>query len=386
MPKPHGSADRYLIARAEARGYTISFGQLETWRSTPALLPANQRAYPGGGGSASAMPSEETLALAIWLAEHSRPGVRPLDLALRAFQAGHPVPEPTVRAAFDVASTRGLEVMDTVPAQDGVAAEDRAVKLLDHLAGRGVHTTVLSARIRNIDRRFAAAGLVYTSSELSKLDRGPGWGQEPPTSKDFALAALGMAIGGGAAIAPAQMGDLLRMIQPEGAASPMASNLAYDPGLVITEDGLTVPEAGGLVLVPNSDVRGQFRDLLARTPLERLHRGLQAAAALEDWAHSLCQQVEDALDRRAFDEEPIRQWYMGTGLGLHRVLMRNALAAGRPSWSDRASTATLLLWISQALQALFDAMPEGQWRILDNPDVLPTFLRDLLDFEPQPGT
>ena len=383
MPKTHGSTDRFYVEHAAERGLTLTYGKLESWRREPPLLEPNPRSYPGGGGSSTPAPAEEIVDYVLWLAGNSRQGVSRHDLALRAFQEGHPVPERTVRAAFLAVVDDTFAEFDAIPGEGDPA--DRASDFVEARQGVGAHPAMLPARIRDLDRRLTEAGILEAIPELAAMDQGPAWGDEPPTVQTFEQFATSVALGGGAEADPAQLAAMARMMVPAGVANPVASWLTYDPGLVADADlGLIVPEAGNHQLLAPGPLSEQMRDLVRSTPLDLLRRSLDVAREQEEWAREAVRQVETAADSGKLDVEAVRAWVAGRVLFSHRMFLRNELGTKRRSWTDRPGSAINLLFVRGMLRGLFEAMPQGQWWLLDHPDIdMPPFFRAFLDIEPQ---
>lgn len=162
MPrKPSSPADEVLLATARARGATVSATQLERWRSG-GLLPRNVTRSLGRGCGSTSTPAEGAVELVVWLAQHSRPGRRPHDLALLAFGKGLAVPEPTVRAAWRASVQRVvLPGEQNLPASADDEARADQIWHMAERAATSAASVVLPRRIRRIDERVAAAGVSW---------------------------------------------------------------------------------------------------------------------------------------------------------------------------------------------------------------------------------
>ncbi|MEU5092278.1 hypothetical protein [Streptomyces sp. NPDC021356] len=145
-------ADQQLIDHAREHDFTVTGKQLGRWRRH-GLLPANAHgAGLGRGQGSTSQPVAAGFALVLGLARLSGRGKRPADVALFLFGEGLPVPEPTVRAAFQ-AAVDTIHLPGTEPGQD----VDETLDTVDAYIGRGGQASVMvPARARRVDEQIAA--------------------------------------------------------------------------------------------------------------------------------------------------------------------------------------------------------------------------------------
>ncbi|MFB6392391.1 hypothetical protein [Polymorphospora lycopeni] len=370
-------ADTALIAAASERGAAPTATQLERWRAA-GLLPRNEQRGAGRGrGSVSTTPPE-SIDLVMWLSAHARPGRRPGDLALEAFGAGLPVPEPTVRRAFRAAATGSrldalLEPGDVTDRSEWIAGV--AQELAAEHSGRSV---LLPQRIRDIDARIAAAAIPFAMPEVAPFDKGT-YDTEPYTSRNFLTTAVSAVLGGTSELSEGDLAAVARAMAPPGAAVPVASMLEYpddDPQLAHINDG------HGLTLLPTGDARVDLDRIVTEASLTQLRAAWQAVDDMRRWAVSLCDTVEAELDGLAAGKPlsecaALQQWFLGIILGLNRVLLRQALLEPAPPASARASTAVMLLSLATGICRLRVMVPDGRFELL--PVLLPPFLYELTE-------
>lgn len=369
--KPQPSpADRTLISHAEAHGFAVTARQLEIWRRS-GLVPGNIAHGLGHGRGSASEVHPDARELVVWLARHSRRGVRPADLALVAFAAGVPVPEETVRAAFRSAIDRLTLTAEHAP--DAVAEQDpadRTAVIAGLVIGAGSLPTLVPRRIRRIDDRLRDAGLSWPEA-IARLDKGSS-SPARMTTRDVASTALTMIRHGAPAISNQELGDVARALLPTGAASPLASmieHLSEDP------EAVSVQEAEGIV--PVGDLRDPLRELTATTPLEILRLAWQTVDDLRSWAESLCTAVEAELDAHQPGEATLG-WFRAAGLGA-RMFLVLALRLDRRTATEQAQSAAELLMVRDILRRLWHQMPQGSWELLNNPDVVPACFQPLVD-------
>ncbi|MFE2186776.1 hypothetical protein [Streptomyces sp. NPDC059455] len=212
-------ADQQLIDHAREHGFTVTGKQLSGWRRY-GLLPAN--AHGGGlgrGQGSTSQPVAASFALVLGLARLSGRGKRPTDVALFLFGEGLPVPEPTVRAAFQ-AAVDTVRLPGTEPGQD----VDENLDAVDSYIGRGGQAAVMvPARARRLDEQivafFESAGVPWPPKELARWDEH--LGDERMTPQGAALFAADALLTGSAPLP--RIGALLRGTTPGLDVNPIVS-------------------------------------------------------------------------------------------------------------------------------------------------------------------
>ncbi|WP_430788098.1 hypothetical protein [Actinoplanes sp. G11-F43] len=371
IPSP---ADTALLAAAGERGATATFTQLERWRTAGLLVRNNRHGAGQGRGSSSAAPAE-AVDLVVWLSAHARPGRRPDDLALQAFGAGLPIPEPTVRRAWLTATDFRQDAL-LGPYEAG----DRSTwigDVADELAHKhGSKTTLLPQRLRDIDARIASAGISFAASEVAAFDKGP-TETEPYTTRDLLTTAVSAVLGGTNEFVDADLAAFSRALAPPGAAVPVASMLEYPDGGPALAD---INDGHGLNLLPAGDARDELTQIVTEASLTQLRAAWHAVDEMHRWAVSLCDTVEAELDAIAAGMPPpdlpgLQQWFYGIAFALNRLLLRQALLDPAPSPKAQASTAVMLLSLATGMSRLRLLVPDGQFELL--PVLLPPFLYEL---------
>ncbi|GAA1880721.1 hypothetical protein [Asanoa iriomotensis] len=370
-------ADTALLAAAGERGATATLAQLERWRTAGLLIRNDRRGAGQGQGSVSTAPAEAVDPV-VWLSAHARPGRRPDDLALEAFAAGLPIPEPTVRRAWLTAATDFRHDALLGPHEAG----DRSAwigDVADELAGKHSGKSVLlPRRLRDVDARIAAAGISFAMPELAAFDKGS-TEAEPYTSRDFLTTAVSAVLGGTSEFVDADLAAIARALAPPGAAVPVASMLEYPddrPALADINDGR------GLNLLLAGDARDELTRIVTEASPTQLRAAWQAVDEMHRWAVSLCETVEAELDAIAAGEpQPdfpgLLQWFHGVAFGLNRLLLRQALLEPAPSPKAQASTAVMLLFLATGMSRLQVMVPDGQFELLRV--LVPPFLYQLAE-------
>lgn len=381
QPSP---ADIALLAAADARGAAATVTQLERWRTAGLLVRNHQHGAGQGRGSVSTTPPE-AVDLVVWLSAHARPGRRPGDLALEAFGAGLPIPEPTVRRAWLTAATDFRQDALLGPHEAGDRSAwigDVADELADKHSGKSV---LQPRRLREIDARIAAAGISFAMPEVAAFDKGP-TETEPYTTRDFLTTAVSAVLGGTSEFVDADLAAVARALVPPGAAVPVASILEYPDGGQALAD---INDGHGLNLLPAGDARDELTRIVTEVTLAQLRAAWQAVDEMHRWAVSLCDTVEAELDALAADEPSpdcpgLLHWFYGIAFGLNRLLLRQALLEPTPSPKAQASTAVMLLFLAISMSRLRTMVPDGQFELL--PVLLPPFLYQLAGaVPPMPG-
>jgi hypothetical protein len=365
-------ADRQLIADAGRRGAVVTARQLERWRVAGLLAPNIRRALGRGRGSTS-QPLSGAAELVVWLARNARPGRRPGDLALLAFAAGLAMPEDTVRAAFAraVTSIRLPAEGDMPP---GAAPEDVA----DAAVAAGQRITMVSARIRRIDRDLARRGVNWSLPELAALD--PGRSDPRPAGRDWTYTAVQVVLSGGQGIDMGTIGALARTFAPAGGAAPLAGQVEYrwpisrgkEPGGVPDDDDLLLALFGR-----GGDLRDQVRDLAVATPAAELLDAFRLAAGLPGWGAGTCAAAEREIAAGQLGEA-CREW-VTSAFGLTRLLLAMALRDRDAGPAGTAVTALLLIFIRNMIRTVRQLVHGWDSGVLNHPFVAPSFLADSLD-------
>ncbi|MDX3537526.1 hypothetical protein PV721_24770 [Streptomyces sp. MB09-01] len=367
------AADQLLLDHAHLHGLDVTAKMLEVWRSRR-LLPGN---IPGGGlgrgkGSTSS-PAPESFDLVLGLARHAGRGKRPTDLALLLFAEGLPVPEQTVRAAFNAAVDTVTVHGDDEPDGD---PDQRLDDLADHIDDAGLTVTLVPARARRIDEGIArlvrADGQEWPPAELAAFDENPG--PSPSTPKDAALAAAAAVITGSMSLE--DIGDMLRAMNPTATAHPIASLVETTRKDVPEVADTVLTTDGHLALGPVRDARDHLHDLSTTTPLEDLARAWTTAERVRQWALDLCTRVEEELATGRLGEA-VGEWqncrYAMAGLDLLSALKQR-------DWppAQHALDTLLLLYQLAEFQRLDHLVPGCHWHLLDAEGMMPPPTRELL--------
>lgn len=370
MPRSTVSeADQQLIAYAAQHGAVVTARQLERWRAR-GLLAQNIRRALGRGRGSTSEPPPGAAELVVWLAGNARPGRRPGDLALLAFAAGLAVPEDTVRASFaDAVTNIQLPIEASMP--PGAAPEDVG----EAAVAAGSRFTMVPARIRRIDHDLARRGVNWSWPELAALD--PGRSSSRSTSNDWIYNTVRLMLSGGEGIDMGTIGALARTMAPFGGVAPLAGQVEYrwpisrgeEPDLLEDEDLLT--------LLGGRDLRHQARDLAMTAPATELRDAFQLAAGLPEWADSICAAVEGEITAGILGEAT-KEW-ITSAFGLTRILMATALREQNAGPASTAITALVLILVRNMIRTLCQLIPAGNFDVLNNPFVAPSFLIDFLD-------
>jgi hypothetical protein len=369
MPRsPASEADQQLVADVARHGATVTARQLERWRAS-GLLARNPRSYPGRGRGSTSEPPPGAAGLVVWLAANARPGRRPGDLALLAFAEGLAVPEDTVRVAFAAAVTSiGLPIEAAMP---GAEPQDVAAAAVT----AGQRFTMVPARIRRIDHALAERGIDWSLPELARLD--PGRSDSPPDSGYWVYTAVQVMLSGGAGLDMGTIGSLARTMAPADGVSPIAGQIEYrwpdSPG----EERDNAPDDDDLLaLLGTGDLRDHARNLAMTAPAAELRDACQASAAMTTWPDGACTAVEQEIA----DGQPgdaVTQW-VTTAFGPPRLMMAVALRNQDAGPASMAATAVMLILIRNMLRAVRQLTPDGNFDVLRNPMVAPSFLADFL--------
>lgn len=370
------AADRQLVAYAEAHAVKVTASQLERWRAHGLLPPNTQRALGRGRGSTSA-PADGAGDLVVLLGRHARAGRRPHDLALLAYDAGLVVPERAVRAALAASIHRVvLKAEREVQAVEGGDRGDWTWEVVARELDAHPRGVLVPRRMRRIDDQLAA-WLPWSHESIAQYDKGPAQ-PEPMNARDLDALSVAAVLGGGTELTGPAMAAMMRAMGPAGAAMPAASMLEYENNPDLTLIG----DAAGFTMMPAGDMRKDLLLVVEQATSEQLRLAWQTAAAQRVWALQLVENVEAEL--AAGQPGPgCLEWFLGSVVGLHRMIVRTELRARRDTLASRASTAVGLLHTARALRVLREAIPNGQYQLLQV--IVPQFMHELIDVETPPG-
>jgi hypothetical protein len=375
MPRSKASeADEQLIAGAARHGAVVTARQLERWRARGLLAPNIRRSLGRGRGSGSE-PPPGAAELVVWLARNAGTGRRPADLALLAFAAELAVPEKTVRAAFADAVTRvKLPGEASMPA--GATPEDAA----DAAVAAGLRFTMVPARMRRIDRELARMGVNWSVPELAALD--PGRSDSRATDSDWVYNAVQLVLSGGEGIDMGTIGALTRTLAPIGGVAPLAGQIEYRWPISRDDEPSGLPDDDELLhsLLNGGDLRDQARDLAMTTPAAEMLDAFDLAAGLPGWADSTCEAVEREIAAGKLDAAA-KEWAVSSALGggLTRLLLTMTLRDKNAGPASTAITALVLIFVRNMIRDLRQLVPAGNFEVLNNPLIAPSFLLDFLD-------
>ncbi|MFE1907414.1 hypothetical protein ACFW96_27630 [Streptomyces gardneri] len=368
--KAPSRADQQLIDHAREHGFAVTGKQLSGWRRH-GLLPAN--AHGGGlgrGQGSTSQPVAASFALVLGLARLSGRGKRPADVALLMFGEGLPVPEPTVRAAFQAA-------VDTVclpgGAEQGLDVDEH-LDAVDSYIGRGGQAVVMvPARARRVDEQivafFESASVPWPPAELAQLDEN--LGAERMTPQGAALFAADALLTGSAPLP--SIGALLRGVAPGLEVNPIAS-LVETTVRDVPHSPVLGPDESLAML--SGDVRGILHELAATASQEDLGAAWHVARDVRAWALDLCARAEAELAARAPGDATMEWWIsrqLPAGLSLLDELRTR---------HERAATTALsalgLLLQREQFAELDRVQPGCQWDLFQTPGFLPPPARAFL--------
>ncbi|WP_327074400.1 hypothetical protein OG196_31655 [Kitasatospora purpeofusca] len=343
-------ADRRLIDLAAQQGAEVSARHLERWRSHPnPLLPAHHRAYPGrpSGGSVSTA-DEQLVTLVVWLAQNRRQGADRSHLALRAFGAGLPVPEETVRHAFarpaeDLAKQlrRGFGPMPV----DGDLQEWVFDGAADLVGTQERRLTAAQRRLRAIDRQvLARPDLAQGWQFATELD--PGLAEADALDRtDFQFHSAITVMAGPGEMTPDTLARAARGFVTDGTPQWAAHLLKTDPREPLA--ALSATPRHQLPGVPADSIANHLYTVAQEAPVERLLAAWAAAEEIPAWAEATCAAVEAELsaDQPA---EVTQQWAMGMFLGASRTFLLTGLSEPDPTLTERTMTAVQLILMADA--------------------------------------
>lgn len=344
-------ADRRLIDLAGQRGIQVSARHLERWRSRPnPLLPSHHREYPGQpSGGSSSTADDRLVDLVIWLARHRRPGADRGHLALRAFGAGLPVPEETVRAAFIRAPH---EVADQLhrgfgPLPEDGDLEDWVHDGADAMAGsRERRPTAVDRRLGKIDRQVGALLKPAAAEFAAKFDPGASQAEALDRTGRHYHAAVAVMAGPGE-LAPDTLAGYARGLVDGGMPQWPAHLLETDPGdplAAVTADPHQLPD------LPSNNAANHLFSIARDATTARLRAAWTAAGQIPGWAEEICAATESELTAGQ-PAKAVERWAMGMVFPVDRVFLAIGLAEPAPTPGQQASTALNLLFMTDATNA-----------------------------------
>ncbi|MFE4331395.1 hypothetical protein ACFRQM_18790 [Streptomyces sp. NPDC056831] len=356
-------ADQQLIDHAREHGFAVTGKQLSGWRRN-GLLPAN--AHGGGlgrGQGSTSQPVAASFALVLGLARLSGRGKRPRDVALFLFGEGLPVPETTVRAAFQAA-------VDTVCLPGGAESGqdvDGQLDAVDSFISHGGQAAVLvPARARRVDEQivafFESAGVPWPPTDLAQWDENPA--AERMTPQGAALFAADALLTGSAPLP--LIATLLRGMTPSLEVNPIAS-LVETTVRDVPDSPVLGPDDSMAMLT--GDVRPTLHELAGTASLEDLDAAWRAARDVRAWALDLCARAEGELAAQAPGDATTEWWIsrqMPAGLALlDELRTREERATGT------ALSALGLLLQREQLAEIDRMQPGCQWGLALTQGFLP---------------
>ncbi|WP_188306329.1 hypothetical protein [Streptomyces sp. CBMA123] len=346
----HSPADRRLIDLAAQHGVEVSARHLERWRSRPnPLLPAHHRDYPGRpSGGSSSTADEQLVALVVWLAQNRRQGADRGHLALRAFGAGLPVPEETVRHAFarpaeDLAKQlrRGFGPLPV----DGDLQEWVYDGAADLVGTQERRLTAVQRRVEAIDRQVRAKpGLAPAWQFATELD--PGAAEADPLGRtDFAFHSAITAMAGPSEMSPDTLARAARGFVTDGTPQWAAHLLETDPREPLA--ALAASPQHQLPGLPADSIANHLYAVARAAPIERLRAAWAAAGEIPSWAETSCAAVEAELFAGQ-PAEATEQWAMGMIFGASRSFLLTGLSEPNPTLAEQTATAVQLILMADA--------------------------------------
>lgn len=372
-----GPAEQQLLAYAHANGVPVTATQLERWRSH-GLIPANTRRALGRGKGSASSPADGAAELVMFLGRQARAGKRPHDLALAAYDAGLPVPLETVKNALRASVHRVVLAAEKElpPPADPADRADWAWDIAQKELAAHPSSILVPRRMRRIDERLGQL-MPWSHESVAKFDKGPAQ-SEPMAASDLDALSAAAVLAGGAEVAGPAMAQMLRAISPEGAALAAASMLEYEDNPDLTQ----ISDGAGFTMMPAGDMREGLLLVVDQATPDEVAVAWRTAARQRIWALQLLADVEAELDEGQLGPAGL-EWFLGTVLGLHRMVVRTELRTRRDTLAARAATAVSLLHTGRALRLLRQAIPDGQFGLL--PVILPQFMHELAEVTTPPG-
>lgn len=187
-------------------------------------------------------------------------------------------------------------------------------------------------------------------------------------------------LSGGQGIDMGTIGALARTLAPVGGVAPLAGQIEYRWPISRGEEPSGLPDDETLLggLLGGGDWRDQARDLAMTTPTAELRDAFTLAAWLPGWAVGTCAAVEQEIVSGQLGEAT-KEWIMSAFGVLTRLLLAMALRDQDAGPSSTAVTALVLIFVRNMIRTLRQLVPAGNFDVLNNPLVAPSFLIDFLD-------
>jgi len=211
---------------------------------------------------------------------------------------------------------------------------------------------------------------------LAALD--PGRSDARLAGSDLVYSAVQLMLSGGAGITMGTIGALARALAPAAGVAPLAGQVEYGWPISHGQEPDGIPDDEVLqALLGGGDLRDQARDLAMTVPTAELRDAFGLAAGLPEWADSTCAAVErEIADGRL--GEAVKEW-ITSSFGLTRLLLVAALRDRDAGPASTATTALVLILIRNKFRILRQLIPAGNFDVLNNPLVAPSFLTGFLD-------
>ncbi|MFE4514032.1 hypothetical protein ACFRMQ_07520 [Kitasatospora sp. NPDC056783] len=356
-------ADRRLIDLAAQHGAEVSARHLERWRSRPnPLLPPHHRDYPGRpSGGSSSTADEQLVELVVWLAQNRRRGADRSHLALRAFGAGMPVPEETVRHAFARPAQDLAEQLrrDFGPMPvDGDLQEWVYDGAADLAGARERRLTAVQRRVQAIDRRVRARPDLARGWQLA-TELAPGVAESDPLDRAGVLFHSAVAaMAGPGEMTPGTLARAARGFVADGTPQWAAHLLETDPREPLA--ALAAAPRHQLPGLPADSVANHLYTVARVAPIERLRAAWVAAGKIPGWAEASCAAVEAELSTGQ-PAEATWQWAMGMVFGATRAFLLTGLSEPNPTLAELTVTAVQLVFMADAFNTtLADTDDDGR--------------------------
>lgn len=255
----------------------------------------------------------------------------------------------------------------------GAAPEDVA----DAAVAAGQRFTTVPTRIRRIDHDLAERGVNWSSSELAALD--PGRSDPRLADSDWVYNAVQMMLSGAEGIDMGTIGALARTLAPAGGVAPLAGQVEYRWPISHGEEPTGLPDDDDLLraLFVGGDLREQFRDLAMTSRAAELLDAYRLATWLPERADATCAAVEIEIAAGELGEAA-KDW-ITSAFGLTRLLLVIALRDKDTGPASTAMTALMLIYFRNKIKTVRQLVPAGNFDVLNNPLIAPSFLIDFLD-------
>ncbi|MFE4604169.1 hypothetical protein ACFRKE_25320 [Kitasatospora indigofera] len=314
--------------------------------------------------------------LVVWLARHRRPGTDRAYVALRAFGAGLPVPEDTVRAAFVRATQEAANELHRGfgPLPEHGDLQEWVYDGADTLVGSRMHRLgAAERRIRTIDQQVGAFMRPAAAEFAAQYDPGAAQAEAlDSTDRKFHSAVAAMA--GPGELTPDTLARYARGLVGGGMPQWSAHLLETDPGDPLVAVAVT-PVHQFPELPANSAVNHLY-SVARDAPLDGLRAAWTAVGQMPGWAEEICAAAESELAAEQPDTG-IARWAFGMVFPVDRVFLADALAEPSPTPGQQAVTALTLQLMADAINTTL--------RITDNDGreamrlLAPPFLAGMLE-------